>query len=663
MTTKNDHGAEASLAADNLAEIISFGPAVVYVAEASGKFGATYVSPNVESQLGHAPDDFTGNAAFWADHIHPEDVARVFADLPVLFENGHYTHDYRFRAKDGSYRWMRDVLNLIRDPAGEPQKIVGFWTDITELKNTEERLRRSENRLAEAQRIAKIGSWNWNIQTNELVWSDEIYRIFGLAPRRFAGSYEAFLERVHPDDRQAVTDAVDRALHHNEPYSIEHRIVLPDGEEKIVHERSGVVFDDDGKPLRMIGTVQDTTERHRTETALRQAQKMEVVGQLTGGVAHDFNNLLAIVIGNLEMAADGLPPGSRAHHFIHTAIDAAERGASLTHHLLAFSRQQVLQPLDTDIGKLIADTQDMIAVGMGERITLETRIEDDLRRCRVDPVQLQNAILNLTLNARDAMPSGGTVTIDARNTVIEAGRAAALDIAAGDYVCLSVRDDGPGIPEDILPHIYDPFFTTKEIGKGSGLGLSMVHGFVRQSEGCVEIETAAGEGATFRLLLPAVVADRQAGADREGQVAGDAHSAGDATILLVEDNASFRDITTTILQSLNFRVIAFGTAEDALATIDDATPIDLLLTDIGLPGDMDGHALAAYALSARPDLKIVLMSAHTDPALFETATDRAASDQAGPDHYISAFLRKPHRKAELAGTLRQVLGLEAHPQS
>jgi CheY-like chemotaxis protein len=284
---------------------------------------------------------------------------------------------------------------------------------------------------------------------------------------------------------------------------------------------------------------------------------------------------------------------------------------------------------------------------MGEKIAVTLQTGDDLGRCKVDQVQLQNAILNLSINARDAMPSGGDVTISAENTVVDARRAEDLELDAGDYICLSVRDNGPGIPEDVIEHVYEPFFTTKDVGEGSGLGLSMVYGFVRQSGGAVDIESREGEGTTIRLYFPAIEPKVDTAVEIDTEEKG-VQTEPNATILLVEDNAAFREITRTILQSLNYRVIDFGTAEDALSVIGDTTRFDLLLSDIGLPGEMNGHDLAEYAASARPGLKIVLMSAHTDPAVIGGVIDRN----------VSAFIRKPHRKADLNNTLRRVLELE-----
>lgn len=588
--------------------------------------------------------------AIFRSMVHPDDRDKIlhYVDIPSHGDSSQ-SGDYRITLGDGIERIFRTLWQVEREKNGAVARIYGVTQDVTETRQAEGALRDSEVSLVEAQRIAKLGSWDWNVETGENVWSDEIYRIFGLIPQQFAASYEAFLDYVHPDDKQSVIDAVDRALNQNEPYSIDHRILLPDGQEKVVHEQGHVIFDQDGRPLRMIGTVQDVTENRYTEALLRQAQKMEVVGQLTGGVAHDFNNLLAVVVGNLEMVADELRSDAPEFEFVRNAFNAAERGASLTHHLLAFSRQQVLQPKEVDIRQLIADTRDLMAVSMGEKITMGVQATSNLWRCEVDQVQLQNAILNLSINARDAMPSGGTVSISAENTTLDAERAEELDVIPGAYVCLSVNDNGPGIPEDVLEHVYEPFFTTKDVGEGSGLGLSMVYGFAQQSGGAVNIKTAEGEGTTVRLFFPAVQADVEANADTENEEGAVVQSEPDATILLVEDNASFRDITTKILHSLNFEVTAFRTAEESLEVIGGTAKFDLLLSDIGLPGDMNGHDLAEFAASARPGLKIVLMSAHTDPAVIGGVID----------DNVSAFIRKPHRKAQLNKVLRQVLDLES----
>ena len=306
-----------------------------------------------------------------------------------------------------------------------------------------------------------------------------------------------------------------------------------------------------------------------------------------------------------------------------------------------------MRPEETDLAKLIAETKELMAVSMGEKITVELKTDDNLWHCKLDQVQLQNALLNLSINARDALPSGGNVTISAENAPLDAERAEALDLDEGDYVCLSVSDSGPGIPADVLKHVYEPFFTTKDVGEGSGLGLSMVYGFVRQSGAGIDIETGEGKGTTVKLYFPVIDLEEPKVVEKSTKFQ-DLRDQPIATILLVEDNVAFREVTRAILESLNFRVIDFGNAEDALAVVGDATRFDLLLSDIGLPGDMNGHDLAEFVASARPGLKIVLMSAHTGREFSGGIIDSN----------VAAFLRKPHRKADLSQTLHRVLGID-----
>ena len=576
----------------------------------------------------------TAEAVAVLDKLVLETGDAAQAEVPVTFA-------------DGSAHTLLANKFVVRDDEGAVigSGLVGY--DITENKRSELALRESEVRFRALVDNLPAGVILKGADGNVVFVNERIEEWYGVPLERLAG--EKFHDvTVRSQDNELthkrMLDAQRAVRETGKAVDIEFPMTFADGTE---HELHAVIFPverDDGGQNDVGNITFDITDRKHTEELLRQAQKMEVVGQLTGGVAHDFNNLLAVVIGNLEMAADGLQADTPVFDYVRNAFNAAERGASLTHHLLAFARQQVLQPEEIDLARLIGETKELMAVSMGEKITVKLQTGADLWRCKLDQVQLQNAILNLSINARDAMPSGGNVTISVENKALDATQAEDLELGAGDYICLSVSDNGPGIPEHVLQHVFEPFFTTKDVGEGSGLGLSMVYGFVRQSGGGVEIVTSEDEGTSVRLYFPVIESnvDTVVGIAAERT---DVETETDATILLVEDNAAFREITRTILESLNFRVIDFGTAEDALAVIGDTTRFDLLLSDIGLPGKMNGHDLAEFAASARPGLKIVLMSAHTDPAVIGGVIDGN----------VSAFIRKPHRKAELNATLRQMI--------
>jgi CheY-like chemotaxis protein len=371
---------------------------------------------------------------------------------------------------------------------------------------------------------------------------------------------------------------------------------------------------------------------------------MEAVGQLTGGIAHDFNNLLAVILGNAELAKDQLEADDSLNAYLDASTRAALRGAELTQRLLAFSRKQVLRPRALDVSALADGMMDFLRRTLGETISIETRHEPGPWMVEADPAQLENVILNLAINARDAMPDGGVLTFEAANADIGAGFAATNpDLAPGPYVMVAIRDTGTGIPDEIIERVFDPFFTTKEVGEGSGLGLSMVYGFARQSGGHVEIESAVGRGTTVRLYLPKArtgdaVAARPAGEKRQARGQGE-------TILVVEDDAAVRELTTNIVTSLGYNVLDAADGEIGLAVLEAHAEVSLLLTDVVLPGRVGGPENAKKVRALRPDLKVLFMSGYTE----------LAGVQAGRSIDEAELVRKPFRKSALAERIRAAL--------
>ncbi|MSP67321.1 MAG: response regulator [Alphaproteobacteria bacterium] len=380
---------------------------------------------------------------------------------------------------------------------------------------------------------------------------------------------------------------------------------------------------------------------------MRRVQRMDAVGQLTGGVAHDFNNLLAVIVGNLDLLEQDLADRPAAKDLVARALDAAERGASLTRRLLAFARKQTLQPRATPVGRLIEDMAKLLAPTIGETITLETRLADGLAPSLVDPGQLETAILNLVLNARDAMGAGGRITIEAANVTVAADYTAVdPEAAPGDHTMVAVTDTGGGMTPDVRRRALEPFFTTKEVGKGSGLGLSMVDGFIRQSGGHVRIESEPGRGTTVRLYLPSTTAEHMdAGRPESGRVErGDGR-----VVLVVEDNEQMRQFSVTAIAGLGYAPLAAADADQALRPIERDPLIQVLFTDIIMPGTMDGFALARRALALRPDLKVLFTTGFADTGSF--SRDGLPAD--------AAIVRKPFRKSELGHHLAAVLAARA----
>ncbi|MBT3792541.1 MAG: PAS domain-containing protein [Rhodospirillales bacterium] len=392
-----------------------------------------------------------------------------------------------------------------------------------------------------------------------------------------------------------------------------------------------------------ISTVTDITERREAEKQLIQAQKMEAVGQLTGGVAHDFNNLLAVSIGNLELALEEAERGGDVRPFLATILNASDRGAALTNQLLAFSRKQTLFPKVVDAGVLAGGMTDLLRSALGETIEIKVTGEDNLWLCKVDPHQLESAILNLAINARDAMPSGGTLTIQATNVSIDDDYAAAqVDVAQGAYVMVAVSDTGTGMPKDVIDHVFDPFFTTKEVGQGTGLGLSMVYGFIKQSDGQVTIYSEVGKGTTIKLYLPRSDGSELSPNQVEQE---DAPQARGETILVVEDDPDVRTLSVALLSGLGYEILAATDGKSALKVLETAPRVNLLFTDVVLPGGMSGPEIAAEVRKRYPGIVVLYTSGYTDLG----NVDMSAFDEE------AELLQKPYRKADLAQKIRQVL--------
>jgi PAS domain S-box-containing protein len=403
------------------------------------------------------------------------------------------------------------------------------------------------------------------------------------------------------------------------------------------------VKDKSGKAEYLLGYSEDITERKAIEQQLRQAVKMEAVGQLTGGVAHDFNNLLGIIIGNLDIAVEQAAGNPALREVILEALNGALRGAELTRRLLAFSRKQPLQPAVVDLNHGLPQIAGMLRRTLGEQVTVELHRDPALWPVKVDPAQLDEAILNLAINARDAMPKGGTVSIETHNVRLDGDYVAANPEAeAGEYVQLSVSDTGAGMSAEVVERCFEPFFTTKGLEKGTGLGLSMVYGFVKQSGGHIKIYSELGHGTTVKIYLPRTAGDAAARALPAGD---DAPAAGTELVLMVEDNKDLRVVTLKQLTDLGYRTLEAENAKQALQILAERPDIDLLFTDIVMPGGMTGTELAREAKRLYPKLKILLTSGYTARAMANGFHDIEGLE----------LLNKPFRKRDLATRLRSVL--------
>ena len=421
---------------------------------------------------------------------------------------------------------------------------------------------------------------------------------------------------------------------------------------RTLHTKKMPMLDPDGRPAYLLGLSEDITDRKTSERQLQQSQKMDAIGQLTGGVAHDFNNLLTVILSNADSLAEALVGDDDLRSLAEMTRMAAERGAELTNSLLAFARRQALEPRSVDVNRLVAGMDGLLRRSLGEEIEIERVQGAGLWQATVDPVQLETALLNLALNARDAMPRGGRLTIETGNSHIDLNYSEAHDeVTPGQYVLLCVSDTGTGMSPDVIARAFDPFFSTKEVGKGTGLGLSMVYGFVKQSGGHIKIYSEVGHGTAFKIYLPR---SGEVEAAPEPSRARKNDPTGSETILAVEDDDLVRAHAERVLRSLGYNVLIASNGPQALNVLKSDTPIDLLFTDVVMPGGLGGRQLAEQASALRPGLKVLFTSGYTENAIVHHG-------RLDPGVHL---IRKPYRKAELALKLRQLLdpGPSARPK-
>lgn len=454
---------------------------------------------------------------------------------------------------------------------------------------------------------------------------------------------DGWLAAVEPEDLPIVTEEKSAAFEARQTYTFTFRLKGRDGRTRAFLDRGAPRLGSDGTFLGYVGTLVDVTEQQALAAQLQQAQKMEAIGQLTGGVAHDFNNLLAIILGNLDLLEEDLPGDSRQRVLVRESLKAAERGAELTRRLLAFARRQPLKPEPTDVNRLVVGMTSLLRRTLGGDIRVETVLAPDLGPVLVDSVQLESALLNLAINARDAMPGGGRLTLRTAAVTIAAEGSRSGPPKPGDYVEIVVSDTGAGMSAETVSRAFEPFFTTKRAGHGTGLGLSIVYGFVSQSGGHVSIDSAPGAGTSIRLLLPCAAVQASSAADSSREAPP--HCGKGELVLLVEDDAAVRQLARQMLDQLCYRTIEATDGPSALAILAERRDIDLLFTDIVLPQGMNGLEIAQRARASRPDLRVLFMSGYADGAL------SPATDAGDPID----LLHKPFRKAELALRLRRAL--------
>ena len=439
----------------------------------------------LQTLFGYPTDETTGKAEWWQRHIHPDDRERIASGIALDIPRGHFWSDeYRFLRADGTYAYVYDRGYVVHDANGKPVRLIGAMLDITARKEAEQALRDSEERLRMALDGGQIGTWDWDLSTHAVRWGGHAYRVFDLAPGSFGGTFDDLLDLVHPEDRPALLEAVNHAIDLSLPFDVEFRTNPHGAHARWVMSQAQVFCDERGKPARMLGVVQDVTERKRLESQFLQAQKMEGIGRLAGGVAHDFNNLLTAILGYVEMATRKLPPENPSHEYFHSIRHAAERSAALTRQLLAFARRQITEPRLVDLNQLIQQMHELLRRVIGEDIELRSITRSGLGAVKLDPAQFEQVLMNLVINARDAMPDGGVLSIETGNVELDEHYARQHQaVMPGPYVMLAVSDTGIGMTDEVSSHLFEPFFTTKPPGKGTGLGLATCYGIIKQNGG------------------------------------------------------------------------------------------------------------------------------------------------------------------------------------
>lgn len=542
--------------------------------------------------FGLEPGTFSGSLESFLALVHPDDRELIRqTNAQMLAERGEHSTEYRIVRPDGTVRWMDSRGRLFCDETNQPVRLIGIVQDITDRKQAEEALRESQQRLELALTCADLGVWDLNLLTGEMTFSERLLVNLGYSPAEIRPHISEWEERLHPDDKPHALEILATHLRGDTPlYEAEYRLQTRNGEWKWMLTRAAVIErESDGQPLRMSGTLLDITarknaeaERHQLQAQLFQAQKMESIGTLAGGIAHDFNNIMTAIIGNVHLMQLRLPADPRLREQLKDIEAAATRASSLTQQILSFSRRQRLVRSHLNLHTLITQLLEMLRRVIGVNIDITLRTEPALASIFADPSQIEQVLMNLLLNARDAMPGGGQISIvTSQVTVSHSFGEGDLEVRAGSYVRLTISDTGCGMTAETRQHVFEPFFTTKEVGRGTGLGLSVVYGIVRQHNGYIHLTSEPGQGTTFNLYFPA--SDGQAETPSDDTVAAIPNGHAE-TILVAEDEESLRKLTYEILTELGYKVLLARTGAEAVEIcLARKSEIDLLLMDVLMP--------------------------------------------------------------------------------
>ena len=617
-----------------------------------------HYSTEWKRQIGYEDGEIDNDVTEWLSRVHPDDLEPTIAIIRnTLVEDSPRQAEFRFRHKDGSYRWILARASTLQDKFGNPTRLFGSNIDITERKRAEEDLRRTmqdqkelKTQLAHAVEIANSGHWEYDVVKDLFHFNDQFYRLFGTTAEAVGGysmSADTYAQRfVHPEDQHLVRGEIKKAIATTDPAfkgQIEHRILYADGSVGHFLVLFFVRKDSAGKTVRTYGVNQDITERKTIEARLLQAQKMESIGNLAGGIAHDFNNILFPIVGLAEMLMEDLPPKSLERESVREIYEAGRRGAELVKQILTFSRQSEQKLLPIYIQKILKEFLQLCTATIPSDIAITSNVQQDCGSVMANPTQMHQIAMNLMTNAYHAIePDSGEIRVNLQEVILAGEPWPGSTLSPGRYVLLSVGDTGRGIAPADLGRIFEPYFTTKAQGKGTGLGLAVVYGIVKEHGGDIRVASAPGKGSTFQVYLPLL--DRPSDFKDEDK-ASKACPSGTERILVIDDEGTVAHLQRRMLESLGYRVSIYTDSLEGLnAFRREPERFDLVITDMTMPG-MTGDRLAEQLLATRPDVPIILCTGFSERITPEKA------EAIG----IKGFLMKPVAKVQLAEMVRKVL--------
>ncbi len=622
--------------------VIDSNPQLVFAKDWDGHFTlanqavADIYGTTSEGLVGKRDSDFNSSAAE-VENFRGADRQVITTGKPLLISEETVTD-----ARTGERRWFQTLKVPLVSADGKIRQVLGVATDISARKQAEAAVLDWKNRYEAAVLASGQIIYDWEPTHDRVTLGGSLGQTLGYTVAD-ANSHAWWMTIVHPQDRDPYVAELGRCIASKKPFHMEYRVCRRDGTYITVRDDGYFILDAEGKIARMVGFVGDVTEQRLLEARMRQSQKMEEVGQLAGGVAHDFNNLLGVIIGQTELLLQRIPADDPHYRRVDQIRGAAMRGATLTRQLLAFGRKQVLQAEMLDLNRVLKSIGELLRRIIGEDVELVFLPDENLGVTKADPAQVEQIILNLAVNARDAMPKGGRLMIETGNIEFDEDYCRHhLGARPGKYVMLRVSDTGCGMDSKTMAHIFEPFFTTKEVGKGTGLGLSTVYGIVKQSDGFIWVDSQPGEGSEFTVFLPQAEAQVAPG---NGHAVKSPPSGGSETVLLVEDEADFRELACESLRDLGYRVLTAANGRRAMQLAQETgEPIDLLVTDVVMPG-MSGRELVEMVRVHRPAIKILYMSGYT----------RGVIAQHGVLESGTSFLQKPFMPSDLARTVREAL--------